>query len=71
MNFIGTGTRPKLSPAVPDWKAGIEMSVVAGQNIAKATNNIPAKEVKPNIFLLETVLPMAAPVKRPTNISNQ
>jgi len=52
-------------------KNGIVTVVVTGVKIASKIKNKPTEDTTINIVLLETLEPIAQPVRRPTNISNQ
>ena len=65
--LTGTFTSPK--PAEP-LKTG-RLTATSGANIAPSVSNRPTEETTVSILLADTLLPMAAPSRRPISIRNQ
>ena len=53
------------------WNTGIDTFVVIGRKIANKTNTRPKPAATVSIDLLDTLLPIEAPKKRPISIKNQ
>ena len=68
--MTGTCTSPNI-PSELFLNTGIFTIESVGANMAEITRIIPMAEAVPNIALAEILLPILAPIRRPTNISNQ
>ena len=68
--LTGTCTSPNI-PSELFLNTGIFTIESVGANMAEITRIIPMAEAVPNIALAEILLPILAPIRRPTNISNQ
>ena len=71
MAFMGTCANPKDKAPAEFFNTGSEISVVVGETIANTTKNNATAEPKVSMILLDTLLPMDAPTKRPISIRNQ
>ena len=68
--LTGTLTSPNISSAL-FLNTGMFTMRSVGANMAEITRNIPITEAVPNMAFADILLPILAPMRRPTNISNQ